>query len=82
MNISIGLQIFGEECGLDAEEIRVVLASDKYRDEVLLDEREAARYGIHAVPFFVVGKYGISGAQSTEGMKSTIMKVLEEASEP
>ena len=36
----------------------------------------------HAVPFFVVGKYGISGAQSTEGMKATIMKVLEEASEP
>ena len=76
------LQKIGEECGLDAEEIRVVLASDKYRDEVLLDEREAARYGIHAVPFFVVGKYGISGAQSTEGMKATIMKVLEEASEP
>ena len=76
------LQKIGEECGLDTEEIREVLASDKYRDEVLHDEKEAARYGIHAVPFFVVGKYGISGAQSTEGMKATIMKVLEEESEP
>lgn len=76
------LQKIGEECGLDSEEIKDVLASDKYRDEVLLDEREAARYGIHAVPFFVVGKYGISGAQSTEGMKATIMKVLEEEAEP
>ena len=71
------LQRIGEECGLDAEEIKEVLASDKYKDEVILDEREAMRYGIHAVPFFVVGQYGISGAQSTEGMKATIMTALE-----
>ena len=56
-----------------------MLSSDQYRDEVLLDEREAARYGIHAVPFFIVGQYGISGAQSVEGMKATILKALEEA---
>ena len=30
------------------------------------------------MPFFVVGQYGISGAQSVEDMKATIMKVLEE----
>lgn len=72
------LQQIGEECGLDAEEVKEVLSSDKYKDEVLLDEREAASYGIHAVPFFVVGQYGISGAQSVEGMKATIQKVLEE----
>ena len=72
------LQSIGEECGLDAEEVRDVLSSGKYKDEVILDEREAARYGIRAVPFFVVGQYGISGAQSVDGMKATIMKVLEE----
>ena len=72
------LQKIGEECGLDPSEIREVLASDRYRDEVILDEREAFRYGIHAVPFFVVGQYSISGAQSVEGMKAAIMKVLEE----
>lgn len=76
------LQKIGEECGLDAEEVKAILASDKYKDEVILDEKEAARYGIHAVPFFVVGQYGISGAQSTEGMKATIMKALEEEVEP
>ena len=76
------LQKIGEDAGLDAEEIREVLSSDKYKDEVLLDEREAARYGIHAVPFFVVGQYGISGAQSVDGMKATIMKVLKEEAEP
>lgn len=73
------LQKIGEDAGLDAEEVKEVLSSDKYKDEVLLDEREAARYRIHAVPFFVVGQYGISGAQSVDGMKATIMKVMEES---
>ena len=75
------LQKIGEDCGLDREEVADVLNSDRYRDEVLLDEREAARYGIHAVPFFVVGQYGISGAQSVAGMKATIQKALEESQE-
>ena len=75
------LQQIGEDAGLDAEEVKEILTSDKYKDEVLLDEREAARYGIHAVPFFVVGQYGISGAQSVDGMKAAIMKAMEESAE-
>ena len=62
--------------GLSEDEIQKVLSTDQYQDEVILDEREAARYGIHAVPFFVVGKYGIPGALSTEQMKA-----MEEESE-
>ena len=54
----------------------LVFTAKKFYVEV--DEREAARYGIHAVPFFVIGQYGISGAQSVEGMKAALMKVLEE----
>ena len=73
------LQRIGEECGLDSAEVKDVLDTDRYREGVLLDEREASRNGVHAVPFFVVGKYGISGAQSTEGMKAKIMKAMEEA---
>lgn len=72
------LERIGKDCGLQEEEIREVLDSDRYREDVLLDEREAARYGIHAVPFFVIGRYGISGAQSREGMKAAIAKALEE----
>lgn len=68
----------GKDCGLQEEDIREVLDSDRYREDVLLDEREAALYGIHAVPFFVIGKYGISGAQTVEGMKAAITKTLEE----
>lgn len=72
------LQSIGEACGLDAEEVKEVLETDKYREEVLLDEREAARYGIHAVPFFMIGQYGIPGAQSVEGMTATLKKALQE----
>ena len=68
----------GEECGLDGDEVRNVLESDQYEDEVILDEREAARYGIHAVPFFAIGQYGISGAQSVEGLEAAIKEVLAE----
>jgi predicted DsbA family dithiol-disulfide isomerase len=71
----------GEECGLDADEIRAVLDTDQYQDEVILDEREAARYGIHAVPFFAIGQYGISGAQSVEGLEAAIKEVLKEQKE-
>lgn len=72
------LQQIGEDCGLDAKEVKELLASDQYKDEVILDEREAARYGIHAVPYFVVGQYGIPGALSVEDMKKTILKVMQE----
>lgn len=75
------LQEIGEQCGLDREEVRDVLNSDRFREDVLLDEREAARYGIHAVPFFVIGKYGIPGALSVEDMKRTLCKVMEESRE-
>ena len=70
------LERIGKDCGLQEEEIREVLDSDRYREDVLLDEREAARYGIHAVPFFVIGRYGISGAQSREGMKAAIARTM------
>jgi len=41
------LREIGVSCGLDGEEVKRLLESDLYRDEVILDEGEAARYGIH-----------------------------------
>lgn len=53
--------------GLDADEVREVLASDRYADAVRADEAQAAAYAISGVPFYVVdGRYGISGAQPAE----------------
>jgi len=55
------------EVGLDGDEARSALESDRYADAVRADERQAAAYGITGVPFFVVdGKYGVSGAQPAE----------------
>jgi len=52
------------EAGLDAEQARAVLASDRYAEEVRGDERTGASLGISAVPFFVVDRaLGASGAQ-------------------
>ena len=35
--------------------------------------------GVQAVPFFVIGRYGIPGALSVEDMKKVILQVLEES---
>jgi predicted DsbA family dithiol-disulfide isomerase len=64
------------EAGLDAEEVRAVLASDRYAREVREDEETAQRLGIHGVPFFVLaGKYAFSGAQPAD----VILRGLDQA---
>jgi predicted DsbA family dithiol-disulfide isomerase len=68
------------EAGLDAAEVRKVLASDAYAAEVRADEEEAHELGIHAVPFFILGgEYGLSGAQPVELMHEALMQAWQEA---
>ena len=63
------------EAGLDAAEAREVLASGRYADEVRADERDAQRFGITGVPFFVVDRtYGVSGAQPAEVLRQVLDK--------
>ena len=58
-----------------------MLRSDRFRDEVLLDERQAAAMGVHAVPFFVIdGKYTVSGAPETEGFRRALAEIAEKNS--
>lgn len=53
--------------GLNAEEVRQVLATNAYADEVNHDIYQAQQVGVRGVPFFVLGgKYAVSGAQPTE----------------
>jgi predicted DsbA family dithiol-disulfide isomerase len=55
------------DAGLDATEVRELLAGDRLRDEVRADETMAQELGITGVPFFVIaGKYAVSGAQPSE----------------
>src|SRR5690606_11754267 len=51
----------GCEIGLDSDEVRRVLATDEYSEEVRSDISEARSLGAGGVPFFVIDrKYGIS----------------------
>lgn len=61
------LERLGLDVGLPADEIRDVVSTDRYADEVREDERTARRLGINAVPFFVVDRaVGASGAHPPE----------------
>ena len=64
------------EAGLDAAEVRDVLASDAYAAAVRADEQRARALGIRGVPFVVVAEqYGVSGAQSPD----VFLDALEQA---
>jgi predicted DsbA family dithiol-disulfide isomerase len=70
----------GSEAGLDADEARAVLASDRYADAVRADERQAKAFGITAVPFFVVDRtYGVAGAQPPEALLQVLDTAWAEA---
>jgi predicted DsbA family dithiol-disulfide isomerase len=61
------------EAGLDAEEVRAVLASDRYANEVREEEETARAIGITGVPFFVLGgKFAVSGAQPAEVLRGAL----------
>jgi predicted DsbA family dithiol-disulfide isomerase len=74
------------EAGLDAEEVRAVLASDRYADEVREEERAARALGVNGVPFFVLGeKYAVSGAQPADVLLGALEQAWasrDEADEP
>lgn len=63
------------EVGLDRSEAEAALNSDRYATDVRQDEESARELGISGVPFFVIGKYGVSGAQSS----ATFLQVLDRA---
>jgi predicted DsbA family dithiol-disulfide isomerase len=70
----------GAEVGLDADEARAVLASDRYAEDVRADEGQAQAYGITGVPFFVVDrKYGVSGAQPADALLQVLDTAWTEA---
>lgn len=64
----------GVEIGLDADEIKQMLGSDTYSEEVRMDVYEAQQIGVSGVPFFLfIDKYAISGAQDS----SVFLQALE-----
>ncbi|MBD5225499.1 MAG: DsbA family oxidoreductase [Bacteroidales bacterium] len=64
--------------GMDGEETRKILESNKYTDDVRFDEREATMRGIHGVPYIVFnGGFAVPGALSEDGFKSALERELK-----
>jgi predicted DsbA family dithiol-disulfide isomerase len=61
------LVALGTETGLPESEVRELLASERFADEVRADEQSAAGLGVSGVPTFIVDrKVGVTGAQPPE----------------
>lgn len=62
--------------GLDPDEVKQVLDSDRFEKDVQKDELAAARIGVQGVPFFVINdKYAINGAQPYNVMVSALKQI-------
>lgn len=73
------LMLLANEIGLkDEYEIKAVLDSDEFGNEVRLDIEEAQNIGVRGVPFFVFNReYAVSGAQPVEIFTETLNKSFE-----
>ena len=59
-----GYLTFRRQAGLDPDEVRRMLDSDWYTDDVRKDELQARKQNIHMVPHFIIdGEQEISGAE-------------------
>jgi predicted DsbA family dithiol-disulfide isomerase len=66
------------EVGLPEDEVRDVLAGDRYAADVREDERTAMSLGINAVPFFVVDRrMGAAGAHPAQALGELLRRGWE-----
>ncbi len=66
-----------EQQGLDGKKIKTQLLNSEGKNEILAESEWAKRNGIRGVPFFIIGQYGLSGAQPPD----VILKAMKMASE-
>ncbi len=67
------LESVAKEAGMKEDEVKEVLESNQYADDVRFDEREAQMRGVHGVPYMVFnGDFAVPGAMSIDGMKSAL----------
>jgi predicted DsbA family dithiol-disulfide isomerase len=71
-----------QKAGLDGEEARAVLSSDRFAEDVRQEEYLWQSRGIQGVPAFIFeGKYLVSGAQPPETFEQIVRKVAEQLAE-
>lgn len=64
------------EVGLDGQEVRTMLDTDAFIDEVRRDERRAREIGIRGVPFFLIdGRGGVPGAHPPDVLRKAFRQV-------
>src|SRR5688500_3272148 len=69
----------GADLGLPVDEIREMLASEKFTEEVAADENMARSIGIRGVPFFIFNEtVAVSGAQSPALFLQALEKAWDE----
>ena len=69
----------GASVGLDADDLRAALAEGRYTDQVIEQERFAARIGVSAVPTIVIGQVGVQGAQPYDVLRQVYEEALSRA---
>lgn len=66
--------------GLDAAEVRAMLAGDAYTAEVDASQQLAEEWGVTGVPFVAFdGRYAVSGAQPAQVFAATIDQTLRDS---
>jgi predicted DsbA family dithiol-disulfide isomerase len=68
------------EVGLDVEEVRTALSTQRFAPAVRDEQAEATALGVRGVPFFVVDRrYGVSGAQPADQLLEVLDRAWSEA---
>lgn len=68
----------GIETGLPENEVREVLNSNQFKEDVILDQEEARKLGIRGVPFFLIDNHEyISGAQPVSEFVKSLNKAFK-----
>lgn len=68
------------DAGVDEADVKALLLSEDFSNQVLEDRALATQLGATGVPFFVIDmKYGISGAQPLEAFTQTLNSAWQES---
>ncbi len=67
--------------GLDEEGAYNALRSGQFKVDVRQDEQRAQQLGIGGVPFFLIGRYAVSGAQPPELLLEVLHKAVADLSD-
>lgn len=71
------LEAIAKEAGMKESDVKAVLSSDRYADDVRMDEREAQMRGVRGVPYMVFdGEFAVPGAMTVEGMKNALERTV------